>query len=115
MEKQMKRRKLMIVEPLENRLLMAVIAVLNNGDSGADSLRAAITAASNGDTIDLTGRSGTITLLTPITVDKNLAIEGPGATTLAIDGNHGTRLFDVTAGTTVSMADLTLSFTGRNS
>ncbi len=103
----MKRRSHMPMEMLEGRLLMAVIAVTSNADSGTGSLRDAITAASAGDTIDLSGQSGTITLNSEIAINKDLTITGPGASTLSLDGNNANRIFNISSGT-VSISDLTM-------
>lgn len=74
----------------------ATLAVANTGDSGAGSLRQAISDASAGDTIDLSGLSGVITLTSGVlVVDKSLTITGPGLATLTIDGNGTDRVFSV--------------------
>ncbi len=95
----------------------ATIIVTNTADSGAGSLRAALDASANGDTIDLTGVSGTITLTTghlPIT--NSLAIIGPGPENLAIDGNYPSRtnrVFQIykesTSGVMVLISGLTIT------
>ena len=40
------------LDPMEDRTLLSTVTVMNNHDSGPGSLRAAIAAASSGDTID---------------------------------------------------------------
>ena len=62
----------------------ATITVSNTTDSDPGSLRAAIVAAQPGDTIDLSGVTGTITLLSSLAVDKNVTITGPGSENLTI-------------------------------
>jgi hypothetical protein len=61
-------------------------------DGGSGTLRAVVTAAGDGDTVDLTQLTcGTITLLSgqiAIAVD-DLTLLGPAADALTIDGNHG--------------------------
>ncbi len=104
----MKRRSHMPMEMLESRLLMAVIAVTNTADSGAGSLRQDVIDASAGDTIDLSGVSGTITLGSAIMINKNLTFTGPGAADLTIDGNNSTQIFNISSGS-VSISDVTLS------
>jgi hypothetical protein len=100
-------------ETLEGRMLMAVHVVLNNSDSGAGSLRDAIAAAVDGDTVDLTGRSGTITLSGEIAVNESIAILGPGAGALTVTGNGVSRAFTVVgAGQTASFSDLTIANSG---
>src|SRR5690349_13243272 len=67
----------------------ATIVVTNTADSGAGSLRAAIASATNGDTIDATGISGTIYLTNGnLLITNSVSINGPGPTSLAIDGNY---------------------------
>src|SRR5687768_10302809 len=102
------------LEPLESRLLMAVIPVLNNDNSGAGSLRDAIAAAAAGDTIDLTALSGTITLSSQLTVSKNLTFAGPGRDRLALSGNGMTRVMSIEDGVSVHISDLTIE-RGRHS
>lgn len=106
-------RKNAMIETLEGRMLMAVHMVLNNGDAGADTLRAAIEAAVDGDTVDLTGRSGTITLSNEIPVSHSITILGPGEDTLTIDGNGLVRAFTVVGGgITPTFSDLTIANAG---
>lgn len=100
------------VEMLEGRLLMALVPVLNNDDSGAGSLRDAIASAQAGDTIDLTGRSGSITLASELVIDKNLTVAGPGAQELKISGNEATRVFRIASGATATIADVTVTAGG---
>ncbi len=66
----------------------ATLTVANTNDSGAGSLRAALAAASAGDTIDLSGLTGTILPLTPLSVPTNVSIIGPGAGNLTISGTN---------------------------
>jgi len=66
--------------------------VTNTNDSGTGSLRHALAAAHNGDTIDATGVSGRILLTsgalqTNSFFNNNVRIIGPGAGNLAVDGN----------------------------
>ena len=72
----------------------------DSGVSGDGSLRGEILAAAAGDTIVFApGLTGTITLLTGtaslkfsgncgLIIAKNLTISGPGASILAVSGNH---------------------------
>ena len=71
---------------------MAVIAVLNTSDNGAGSLRAAINAAMDGDTIQFDANaSGEIDLAAELFINKNLTIHGLGtaATTRYRKPRHG--------------------------
>ena len=55
------------------------IVVQNTNDSGAGSLREALANANPGDTIDLTGLTGTITLTSgELEVEDAVTIQGPG-------------------------------------
>jgi len=73
-----------------------IIPVTNTFDSGSGSLRDALAIANNGDTIDATGVSGTIRLMTgALVVDKNVTISGPGATRLSINGRGQMRILEI--------------------
>ena len=89
-----------------------IAAVVDNcNDDGPGSLRAAVAAATDSDTIDLTQlQCSTITLTTgAIEVDlDNLAFEGPGREKLAIDGNHVDRVFIHPYGGTLTFKALTV-------
>jgi hypothetical protein len=100
-------------ELLEGRTLPSTLTVLNNTDHDDGSLRAAITAAASGDTInfDSSLAGQTITLTSgELAINKSLDIEGLGADRLTISGNDASRIFDITdAGVTVTLAGLTIS------
>ncbi|MEW6212929.1 MAG: choice-of-anchor Q domain-containing protein [Acidobacteriota bacterium] len=88
---------------------MATITVTNTYDSGAGSLRQAITDAAAGDTIDFSV-TGTITLTTgELTIDKDLIITGPGAMSLTVSGNNASRVFNIASGVTATISSLTIS------
>src|SRR2546427_4995679 len=81
----------------------ATINVTNIADSGAGTLREALASAADGDTIDATGISGAITLITgEVVVSNSVAILGPG--NLAVDGNATSRVFHITNGVTVTIS-----------
>jgi hypothetical protein len=86
------------------------IIVTNTNDNGPGSLRQALVDANDGDTIDATGVSGTITLTSgQLLVDKSVTINGAGADLLALDGNATSRVFQtVTGAKTVSISGLTI-------
>jgi hypothetical protein len=92
------------------------IAVSNTNDAGAGSLRQALADANPGDTIDLSGVSGTITLTSgQLDIDDAVTITGPGASTLAISGNGASRVFQMDSdlgGGTVTITGVTI--TGGN-
>jgi hypothetical protein len=71
--------------------IMATITVTNSNDSGAGSLRAALAAAKNGDTINFAPSVSTIDLASSLVITKNVTIEGsqPGSTTPGVTVNGG--------------------------
>jgi CSLREA domain-containing protein len=85
----------------------ATLTVANTNDSGAGSLRQAILDATSGDTIafDITG---TITLSSPISINKNLTINGPGEGSLTLSGNNANRVFTIQSGN-VTVTGLTIA------
>jgi hypothetical protein len=88
----------------------ATIIVTNTNDSGPGSLRDALAVANDGDTIDATGVSGTITLISgQLNVDKDVTISGPGANHLAANGNGQSRVFYVNLGNIVFVSGLTIT------
>src|SRR5438046_875003 len=87
----------------------ATITVTNTNDSDAGSLRQALAVANDGDTITF-AVSGTIGLTSgELLVDKNVTIEGPGAASLAVDGNANSRVFHIGPGKTVAISGLTIT------
>jgi hypothetical protein len=84
--------------------------VFNNTNSDPGSLRANILCAVAGDTImfdaGLTGQ--TITLMSPIVIDKNLTIIGLGMANLTISGGGTTNIFQVLPGVTLTLNDIAL-------
>jgi hypothetical protein len=89
--------------------------VSNTADSGPGSLRAALAAATNGDTITFAENvTGIITLTTgELMVDQSVNIRGPGPAILAVNGNFPNttnRVFDVhQSDLTVTIAGLTIT------
>src|SRR5215472_12204422 len=99
------------LEALEDRWLPSTLTVLNNLDSGPGSLRAAIGAASSGDTINFANslKGQTITLTSgQLAITTKLDIEGLGANKLAVSGNGVSRVFDIADGVTVTIAGLAI-------
>jgi hypothetical protein len=80
----------------------------NDGDysTGKNTLREAIANANAGDTITFAS-SGTITLTSQLTIDKDLTIDGSGKN-ITISGNNAVRVFEVSAGT-VTFESLTIA------
>jgi predicted outer membrane repeat protein len=88
----------------------ATITIISTADSGPGSLRAALTSAADGDTIDATGVSGTILLTNgELFISKSVAILGPGAGSLAVDGNAASRVFHTSSNTVVTISGLTIT------
>src|SRR5437773_7884855 len=88
----------------------ATITVINTSDSGAGSLRQAISDSSSGDTInfDSSLNGQTITLTSgELLINKNLTITGPGADQLAINGNAASSVFHIKSGVTISGLTIT--------
>ena len=85
----------------------ATITVTNTNDNGPGSLRQALKNANNGDTISF-AVTGTITLTSgALPINKNIAISGPGADQLSIDGNQAVADFGVFFGNTATISGLT--------
>lgn len=89
----------------------ATFTVTSTDDDGPGTLRAALASASDGDTIDVTGVSGTILLTSgELPVNQSVAIVGPGPTNLALDGNAFSRVFDISGlNPVVSIAGFTIT------
>src|SRR5215469_6380423 len=91
----------------------ATIFVTGTNDSGFGSLRFALAVASDGDTIDATGVSGTILLTSgELQINHNVTIKGPGAENLSVNGNATSRVFhNFAANVTISDLTITNGFT----
>ncbi len=104
------------LEVLEDRACPSTLfPVTNLLDSGPGSLRAAITAANATAGVDLInftpGLHGTIKLASgePAITAANLTINGPGENQLTVSGNNAYRVFDIGAGATVKIDNLTIA------
>jgi len=85
------------------------IVVSNLNASGTGSLRAAISSARDGDTIQFS-KNGTIALLRhPLVIDKNLTIVGPGPDKLTLSGKGERRVLEVKAGSDVLITNVTFA------
>jgi hypothetical protein len=88
----------------------ATIAVINTNDSGPGSLRTALASATNGDTIDASSVTGTITLTSgELLITKSATVFGPGPQFLRISGNGASRVFHVSQSNIVSISGLIIT------
>jgi hypothetical protein len=101
------------LEALEDRTVPSTLTVTSAADDGcAGTLRAVIAAAQSGDTITFARslRGQTITLTGgELAITKSLDIDGLGPHRLTIGGNDASRVFDVSAGVTVTIAGMTIT------
>ena len=92
----------------------ATITVNSTADpteSGKTTLRDALAAASDGDTIDFSVTTPATIALTSgeLVVGKSVTISGPGADQLSVNGNAASRLFHISSGKTVTISGLTIT------
>jgi hypothetical protein len=91
----------------------ATFNVTNLDDTGAGSLRNAITQANAdpaADTITFqSGLSGTIPVNGEMTISEDLTIQGPGASTITLDGGGNDRIIEATSQKDVSISGLTFT------
>ena len=85
--------------------------VTNSSDSDPGSLRGTIAAANPGDAITFAAglSSQTITLVTPLVIDKDLTINGAGAAHLTVSGGGATQIFQVTSPVSFTLQNLTIA------
>jgi hypothetical protein len=92
-----------LLERLEDRTTPSTVMNLN--DSGAGSLRQAIFDTPAGGTMNFqTGLSGTIALFSPLAVNNNFTIAGPGSGQLSVADNRAglQTVFNISANVTIS-------------
>lgn len=83
------------------------LTVTNANDSGPGSLRQAIVDVCEGGVITF-DNDYTIPLASQLTIDKGLAIDGAGRT-VTVSGEHAARVFQIEAGLTVALQNLTVA------
>jgi hypothetical protein len=78
----------------------ATLSVTSTADSGAGTLRQAVLDAAAGDTIKTNlPDPSTIALTSEIIINKDLVIQGQGASSTFLSGGNTNRIFNVTSGT----------------
>jgi len=92
---------------------MAVYQVTNSSDSGAGSLRQAVSNANSNpgaDSIQFDSGISAITLTSgQLSPTGQLSIIGLGDNILSISGNNSSRIFNIVSGATVTISDLTIA------
>jgi hypothetical protein len=95
------------------QLSLPQLVVGNNTDSGVGSLREAIALSCPGGTITFASAvESPITLMSELSIEKNLTIQGPGASVLAISGSQKDRVFSIgqsQPGINVTLSGLTIT------
>lgn len=98
-----------------NGATLVVTGITDTTDGTCDmncSLRDAVNAANDGDTITFGTQFNTPTTITllqgQIVIAKSLTIAGPGSNTLTISGNNAGRIFRISDGAVVSLSGMTL-------
>jgi hypothetical protein len=85
----------------------AVLTVTSLADSGPGSLRDQVAASAPGDTIRF-NVTGTIVLISSITIAQTLFVQGPGPANLTVDANFVDRAFIVTGGVPAVFSGMTI-------
>jgi hypothetical protein len=91
---------------LAGPLHAATLTVINGADSGAGSLRQALVDAAAGDVIVFASGVTQVLLDSPLEIDRNLSINGPGVT---LDGQLKGRVLHVAAGASATLQGLTIT------
>ncbi len=95
---------------MEDRTVLSPLMVTSSGDSGPGSLRAILSSAPSGSTIEFAKSVHNITLTSgPLSVSNSVTIEGPGANNLSVSGNDASGVFDVGGSASVSISGLTIT------
>src|SRR5262249_543926 len=92
----------------------ATITVNSTSDpteSGKTTLRDALAAASDGDTINFSVTTPAAITLTSgqLVVSSSVTVSGPGANLLTVDANHASRVLSVNSGLSVTISGLTIT------
>src|ERR1035438_8378902 len=85
------------------------VTVTNGTDSGPNSLRAAVTSASPGITINFDTNIATVLLNSPLVISSDVNLVGPGAAALTISGNGAGPLISVTNNASITASGITFA------
>jgi predicted outer membrane repeat protein len=101
---------IVLIGTMAGRLHAVTLTVTSTNDSGPGSLRATLASASDGDTIDASAVTGTVTLTTgELLVTNSVIILGSGPNQLAVNGNACSRVFNIGPGNTIMISSLTIT------
>lgn len=88
----------------------ATRTVINTHDSGAGSLRAALASAGSGDTIVFApGVTGSIALLSTLSITQSLTIQGPGVANLTLDGQASVQVMVISSTGKLTLSGATIA------
>ena len=86
-----------------------IITVTSSADSGAGSLREALSVAANNGTIALNGIAGqTITLLSPLAITRNVTLEQAPGAAVKLSGNNAVQVMNISSAATVRLRGFTV-------
>jgi autotransporter-associated beta strand protein len=101
----------LVLEMLEDRITPTTFVVTDTSDSplDANSLRYAVNNATNNDSITFSLPAASVIMVSsPLEITTNIAIVGPGAADLAVDGGGSVQVFNIASGASVNMSGLTV-------
>ena len=88
----------------------ATLTVINTLDGGAGSLRAALASAGSGDTIVFApGVTGSIALLSTLSITQPVTIQGPGVANLTLDGQASVQVMAISSGGNLTLSGATIA------
>jgi predicted outer membrane repeat protein len=99
------------LEQLEDRITPSTITVTSSADSGANTLRAALAAATSGQVIDFAANVRTIDLTSAgLTIATGLTVQNDlGTGPVTIDGGGEFTVFTINGSVTVALSGLTIT------
>ena len=88
----------------------ATLTVINTLDGGAGSLRAALASAGSGDTIVFApGVTGSIALLSTLSITQPVTIQGPGVANLTLDGQASVQVMAISSAGNLTLSGVTIA------